>query len=144
MLLKQSKMGLTRQLIPRQTEGIPHDLFVQVSLDLEDDLADSQSSGPMIKAALSLSHSAFVAARVDTDVGGDALVEAELHASQALLNGFLGNAELCRRNAAVVIAHAQAIVTPYNCGAARATSRGNMTSALPRLSRFAGFGGEPV
>jgi hypothetical protein len=136
--------SLTRQLITSQTKGVPHDLFVQVSLNLEHNLTDSQPSGPVVKAALSLSHSAFVAACVDTYVCRDALVEAEFHASQALLDGLFGNAELCCGNAAVVVAHAQAVVAPNDSGAAHTASCGHTTSAFPRLASLAGFGDEPA
>lgn len=47
----------TWQLDPSKPEGIPHNLFVKVALDLENDLVDSNSGGPMIESTLSFTHS---------------------------------------------------------------------------------------
>jgi len=117
---------------------------MQISLDLKDNLANRHPRRPMIKATLSLSHSDIVTARVHANVGRYPHVHAELHATQSLPDRLLGNAELVGGDAAVVVAHAQAIVTPYDGGAARAAAGGNAAAAFAGFARLAGFGGEVV
>jgi len=128
------KLVQARQLVAGEAEGIAHDLLVQVALDLKDDLANGDAGGPAVEAALALPHTYVVAACVDTNVGGDAHVHAELHTAEALLDGFLGNSQLVRADAPVMVAHADAIVAPHHRGAAHAATRGYPAPAFARLA----------
>ena len=72
------------------------------------------------------------------------MVQAVLHASQALLDGFVGDLELLRGNAAVVVFQTDAVVAPDEGCAAYAAAGGNARAAFARFAGFAGFGGQPV
>jgi hypothetical protein len=72
------------------------------------------------------------------------VVQAVLHASQALLDGFVGDFELLCGNSAIVVLESDAVVAPYECCAACATACGNARAAFARFAGFAGFGCEPV
>ena len=51
---------LTRQLVARQTEGIPDDLLVYLAPELKKDLVDGDSRSPVIKAASTFPHTHLV------------------------------------------------------------------------------------
>lgn len=72
------------------------------------------------------------------------MVQAVLHASQALLDGLVGDLELLRGDAAVVVFQADAVVAPDEGCAACAAAGGNARAAFARFAGFAGFGGQPV
>ena len=72
------------------------------------------------------------------------MVQAVLHASQALLDGLVGDLELLCGDAAVVILQANTIVAPDEGCAARAAAGGNARATFARFAGFAGFGGQPV
>ncbi|KAJ6279280.1 replication factor c subunit 1 [Bipolaris maydis] len=110
------------QLIARQSKRILDNLLMQIALYFKDDLANRDPGGPPIKASLSLSHTHIVARRVDANVCGDAHVEAELHAAEALLDGLFGDAEL-------------AVVAPDDCGAAHAAACGFFGGGPPKPSQ---------
>lgn len=124
------KFVKTRQLVTRQPESILDNLLVQVALDFENDFADCHSCSPAIEAALSLAHTAFVSTCVDANVGSNAHVQPELHASQPLFDGFFSDTELMGTDAAVVVAHTKTVVAPYDSGAAHTATSGHSTSAF--------------
>ena len=103
---------------------------MQVSLNLKNNLAHRHPRRPAVKASFALSHSHVVARRVHTNVGSDAHVEAELHATETLANGFLGDAELMGGYASVVVTHAQAVVAPDDSCAAHGAAGGDATAAF--------------
>lgn len=135
---------LTRQFIPRQPKRILDNLLVQIALDLKQNLADRHSARPMIETALSLPHSALVAARVHTNVRRDPHVQPELHPTKPFPDGVLRNLQLRRRNATIVIAHPQSVVSPNDVGAAHAAARRHTTTTFPGLLVFTSFWHEPV
>lgn len=97
------KFVQTRQLVSSQSESILDNLLVQLSLELENDLADGNTRSPVIKTTFSLSHTRFVSGSVDTNVCGDAGVEAVLHATQALADDIFTDFELCGADTTVVV-----------------------------------------
>lgn len=135
---------LTRQLVPCKSKCIFDDLFVQISLNFEDDLAHCHPRRPPIKTTLSLSHTALISTRVHTNVGRDAHVEAELHSSEPLADGFLSDAKLVCADTAVVVPHAQAVIAPDNSGPAGATTGWHAAAAFARFARFTAFGGKII
>lgn len=124
---------LAGQLVASQTESVADDLLVEHAPDLEEDLVDGHSRGPVIERSLSFTHTHLVSADKDADVAGHALVEAVLLPAQALLDGVLGDLELLGRDAAVVVRHAQPVVAPDDGGAARGAPRGAARAALHHL-----------
>lgn len=46
----------TRQFVSGQTEGVANDLLVEHTPDLEENLVDGYSGGPVIKRSLSFTH----------------------------------------------------------------------------------------
>lgn len=138
------KFILPRQLVTRQPERIPDNLLVHIALDLKQDLAHGRPARPVVEAALTLTHTLIVSGGVDADVGGHAVVEAVLHATQALLDGLVGDLELLRGDSAVVVLQSDAVVAPHECCAARAAAGRDARSAFARFAGFAGFGSEPV
>lgn len=72
------------------------------------------------------------------------MVQTVLHATQALLDGLVGDFKLLRGNSAVVVLQSDAVVTPYKGCAACAAACGNARTAFARFAGLAGFGGEPV
>jgi hypothetical protein len=98
-----NKLIKSRQLVSSQSESILDDLLVQLSLKFEDDFADGNTRSPVIETTLSLSHTRLVSGSVDTNVGGNACVEAVLHSTQALTDDIFANLELCSADATVVI-----------------------------------------
>lgn len=117
---------------------------MHIALDLKQNLAHVRPARPVVEAALSLTHTLVVTRSVHADVGGCAVVQAVLHASQALLDGLVGDFELLRGNAAVVVFQADAVVAPDEGCAACAAAGGNARAAFARFAGFAGFGSQPV
>ena len=72
------------------------------------------------------------------------MVEAVFHSSQALFDGFVGDFELLRADAAVMVAHAQAVVAPDEGGAFYTAAGGDVRATFARSAALACFGGEPV
>lgn len=72
------------------------------------------------------------------------MVKAVFHPSQALLDRFVGDFELCRADSAVVVFESDAVFAPDERGALDAAARGDFGSAFAGFARFTGFGGEPV
>lgn len=66
---------LTRQFVSSQPECIPHNLLMQITLELEQDPADGHSSCPVIKTSFTLAHSNFVSFGVDSNVGTDSGIQ---------------------------------------------------------------------
>ena len=98
----------------------------------------------MVERALALAHALVVAARVDADVGADAVVEAVFRASEATADGFIGDFELGGGDAPVVVSEADAVVAPDEGGAAHAAAGADLGLAFAGFAGFASFGGEPV
>ena len=135
---------LTRQLVSSQSKSILDDLLVQIALQLENDLADRHPGGPIIKTSLSLSHSALVSGRVDTDVGADARVQHVLHSPQPLPDDILAVLELGGRDASVVVEQADAVVAPDQSRAARAAAGRHAWASFAILFVCAGAREQPV
>jgi hypothetical protein len=72
------------------------------------------------------------------------VVQAVFHASQALLDGLVGDLELLCGNTAIVVSQADAIVAPDEGCAACAATCGDARTAFARFAGFAGFGSQPV
>ena len=72
------------------------------------------------------------------------MIQAVLHATQALLDGLIGEVELLRGNSAIVVLQSDAVVAPYEGCAACAAACGNARAAFARFAGFASFWGEPV
>lgn len=82
---------LTGKLVASKAEGIAHNLLVNTTLDLEEDLVDGHSRSPVVKRAFTLAHTHligelapaawraccttyFITADIDTNVAALALV----------------------------------------------------------------------
>lgn len=106
---------LTRQLMPSQSECLPSNLLVQVSLQLKDNAAHRKPNSPVIEFTLTLTHTLLVTLGVDTDVGAHPLVELVVHPSQSSLDRLLCNLQSRSRHPTVVVLHAKPEVSPYHC-----------------------------
>jgi hypothetical protein len=137
------KLIKSRQLVSSQSESILDNLLVQLSLEFEDDLADSNTRSPVIETTLSLSHTRLVSGSVDTNVCRDACVEAVLHSTQALTDDIFANFELCSTDATVVIEETETVVAPDDGGAAGAASSGYARSSFAILLVGTGTGKKP-
>ena len=159
-----------RQLLSCQAKCVPDDLFVDVAPDLKEDLVDCHPGCPVIERSLSLTHTHLftlsgplalqrkekpwkaeeeeqtdlVAADEDADITAHPLVETVLLATQALLDGVLGDLELLGADAAVVVGHAQAVVPPHDGGALGGAAGGTAGAALHHLLLAVDGGLEPV
>lgn len=162
----------TGQLVSSQTEGISDDLFVEHALDLEEDLVDSHSRSPVIKGALSLTHTHLettqsiipfsipiileypgastgetstnlVSANKHTDITSHPLVQPVLLPSQSGLDRVFRNLELLRTDASVVVRHAQAVVAPDDRRSPRRTSCSHASPALHLLELAVNHGFQP-
>lgn len=72
-----------------QSERLPSDLLVQISLQLEDNAAHGKPDGPVVEFTLTLTHTLLIALGVDTNVGAHPLVQLVVHASQSPFDGLL-------------------------------------------------------
>lgn len=117
---------------------------MQITLDLKNYFADRNPSGPMIETALSLSHTTFIPARVHANVRRDSVIHPILHPTQSLFDSFIRDAKLRCADAAVVVAHAKAVVTPYYGCAAGAASCWDARTPFGTFFILTGFRGEPI
>ena len=86
----------------------------------------------------------LVTAHEDADIAAHPLVEAVLLATQALLDGVLGDLQLLGADSPVVIDHAQAVVPPHDGGALRGAAGRTSHPSLHHLF-LAVYGGlEPI
>lgn len=138
------KLVLTWQFVSGQPEGVLDNLLVQITLQLENDLADGNSAGPVVEASLSLSHSALVTTGIHTNVGTDPGVEAVLHSSKSLPDDVLAVFQLGGRNTPVVVQKSNAIVTPNQGGAAGASAGWHAWASFTILLVCAGTGEKPI
>ena len=115
---------LTRQLISRQPKRIPHNLLMQIPLELKQDPTDRNPRRPVIKASLPLPHTDFIPAGVDPNICIDPVVESIVQSPQPPLDGISTDGQLRGGYPPVVIPHPQAVVPPYHgrpAGAAAGT-----------------------
>lgn len=106
---------LTRQFVASQSECLPSNLLVQVSLQLKHNATHWKPNSPVIEFTLTLTHTLLVTFGVDTDVGAHPLVELVVHASQPPLDCLLRDLQSRSWHPTVVVLHAQPEVTPYHC-----------------------------
>lgn len=134
----------TRQLVTSQSECLTGNLFVNFSLQLENNTADRQTDGPVVEFTFTLTHTLLVTLGVDTNVGTHALVELVVHSSQSSLNCLLGDLQSRSGHAAVVILHPDTIISPHHCSSSCGSSSCDMGTTLRRLGLFGELRGEPI
>ena len=86
----------------------------------------------------------LVTAHEDADIAAHPLVEAVLLATQALLDGVLGDLELLGADPPVVVGHTQAVVPPHDRGALGGAAGGTARAALHHLLLAVERGLEPI
>lgn len=138
------KLIQSRQFVSRQSHRIPDHLLVDVAFQLEQNPAHGHPHRPVIETTLSLSHSLVVPRSIYTDIRGNAVVETVLHASEAFFDGFVGDFEGRRGDAAIVVLEADSIVAPDQRSAFCAAASGNFAASFARFCGFAAFGSKPV
>ena len=78
----------TRQFIPSQPHRIPNNLFVQLSLNLKNNLAHRHPCSPVVKTPFSLAHANFIPTSVHASVRCHSCIQPISLSSQTLLDCF--------------------------------------------------------